>query len=170
MFIHFFRSVDNPFKLSVDNFHVDGIDSEDTFAMPAVAVLPTVETVIATIQPSFIESSFNVFKRGYALVRLSEHTEEITLEVWTATKSERRAILSATDQLFSPVQQMTGLRLILKNYWHQPCRFTLERIERANEDGFKNRWRTLIHLTLDIPIVRLVPVVNMVPMVGVVDE
>lgn len=166
----FYRSPDVPFRLSPDAFYLDGVDSEDTFEMPAVAVIGGVELREHLIRPAIIESSKDVYKKGYALLRLTEHTEELSLEVWTGTRVERRAILSAIDQIFSPVQQSASLRIVLPNYWHQTCRFTFNHIERMNDDGVKNRWRTLIHLTLDFPVVRLIPVAEMLAMVGVVDE
>lgn len=166
----FYRSPDTSFRLSAEAFYLDGVDSEDTFEMPAVAVIGGVELREHAIRPAIIESSKDVFKRGYALLRMTEHTEELSLEIWTGTKVERRAILSAIDQIFSPVQQSASLRIVLPNYWHQTCRFTLNHIERMNDDGVKNRWRTLVHLTLDFPVVRLIPVAEMLAMVGVVDE
>lgn len=166
----FYRSPEKFFKLTPESFYLDGVESEDSFTMPAIAVLAAQEQVVGSIFPKIIESTLNQYKQGYVLLRITEHTEDFTLEIWTGTKSERRAILSAIDQMFTPVQDMVGLRLILKQYYNQPARFTLNHIERANDDGIHNRFRTLIHITLDVPVVRLVPATKMVPIIGVIDE
>lgn len=166
----FFRTTTESFQIAKENFYIDGIDSEDTFEMPAIAVISGVESRQGPWVPHPIESTKDVFKRGFTLVRYAEHVETFDLEVWAGTRVERRTIVAAMDSIFNPVQQMAGLRLILPNYFYQPARFTYLQNERHSEDGAKNRWRSLLQISLETNIVRLVPTVELNVMIGISDD
>lgn len=158
-----------PFKLNEDHFYIDGIESEDSFVMPCISVIPGIENR-TIIGPYMIESTKDVFKKDYALVKVAETSEDIGFEIFAPTRQIRNGIVSALNQIFSPSQNSYGLKLVLPNYYYQPCRFSLLDINRLNDTGISNRWRALVRFTMDLSIVHLYHATQLQVLIGLSDD
>lgn len=100
--------------------------------------------VYATEPGSYDASQFSpdvVNIEGACLKLTSEFSQMVAVEVWTNTPDERVAIVGGLEDLFEPVDWMTGFRLELGHYFN--ARATFEKLSMTYLDDPDNTTRRL---------------------------
>lgn len=97
---------------------------------------------------------------------LLDYTERIKLEVYAASKAERRAIIIGLEQAFQPTEQ-AYLRFRMDDYYGQLCSFIIQ--GRTTDDSEQNlgRWKVSFDLDLNYTVCTLVNYKTLQPVVEV---
>lgn len=79
---------------------------------------------------------------GRVLMRASEFTQRLTLDVWCTSDAERTALVAMLEDALDPVDWMSGFRLRLPHYHNAVATFLKDGISHADtaEQG-NRRWR-----------------------------
>lgn len=134
------------YQLPRDGFFVEWPDeiAPEDLKFPAIVFEPGRYTLDPKgFTPAADESSRDVYCPGTVLVSAVEYVERVTLEVWASTRQQRRTILAGIEWALHPVEQMSGVRLRLPDYYGQTVHFdALEGQNIDDEDSGRRRRRS----------------------------
>lgn len=101
-------------------------DYEDDLEMPAIGMIAGEGEYLArSLTPTLDESTVDKYCPGTVVHIHDEYSETVTLEIWTSTKQELRAITGGIESAFQPSQEYTGLRFVMRGYYNGTVIFTL---------------------------------------------
>jgi hypothetical protein len=151
------------FQINRRSMYSEWPDNEVELELPCIACIPgTGEYKQAALTPFFCEDTYGVFGPGTVVeAQGTDYSENVILEVWSATRSEREAIISGLEYLFSPSEGRFGLTMKLAEYYgvkadYLPMSQTL--VDDA--DSARNRRKSHFAFNLVVPVVRLVNAVE----------
>jgi len=164
-------SVDNSpapprrFRIRRQNLLDEWPDDMKDMVFPTIAVEPGDVAIIARgLTNSIDESTVDQFGLGTAVLPLHEHQERIVLHVWATTRFQRAAIVAGLEGALDPDEEMSGVRLVLPNYFGQVARFTLEGNQRVDDPDSARRRRTArLIVRMEVDVCRLVNVEELPP-------
>lgn len=157
------------FTLKTNQFQIEPPDSPTDMVLPSIAVLPGKAIYDNIGLTSYIEEeTLNLYSQGTVLQWQSEYMETIQLEITTATKAERRAMMAGLEIAFSPTEQMAGLRFFMPEYFGEPVMFMLNgRQLREDEQSTKKRRVATMEFEMRFNVVALVNAVSLQPTIKV---
>lgn len=161
------------FQFPERDIHVEWPDDAENIHLPAVAFLSEDRAEYDSIGlTSYVdEATRDVYGPGTIIIQMAEYQEKFVVEIWTATKAERRAILSGLEIAFFPLQQMAGIRFQMSDYFGQLVCFSLEDREMVEDDlAIRNRRRARLRVEMRFNIVALVNAVDFSPTVAISNE
>jgi hypothetical protein len=147
-----------PFRVPPEQFHVEPPDAEQDLVFPSMVVTSQGEEKYDSpgLTSDVEEQSADVYGRGTVLQVQYEHQEEIVLEMWAASKPERRALLAGMQVSLSPTEQLYGLRLRMRGYYDQTVCFTALAASRRDQDAVRGRRVAAMRIEMRFNVVRLV--------------
>ncbi len=137
-------------------------DSEVEGALPSIVILGGRGTYVqdggSIGMTSYLdEDTVDRYKRGTVVQWQGEYVETIFLEIWAATKPEQRSILSGLEIAFMSIEQMSGIRFRMPDYYDQPVVFMLQAREVFDEpDSARGRRRARLEIEMRFTVVALV--------------
>jgi hypothetical protein len=159
------------FQVPERDIHVEWPDDEEEMRLPGIAFLAQEPANYDPIgmTSKVIEDSKDVYGQGTALIWMSEHVENFVLEIWTETKQQRRSIILGLETALSPIEQMSGIRFIMPDYYGQLVCFELQTKEIVDDDtGVILRRRAKLIVQLRYNVVALYPINELNPQTYVV--
>ena len=110
------------------------------------------------MKPSVVDTRRLPAPDGRLVVITSEYVLTVAVEVWAATIRDRTALCAMLEDVFNPVIEMGGFRLVCPHYFGASAEFLLDTSEHQDaEDDDKRGWRkALFVLNARIPVIRLV--------------
>lgn len=157
------------FRIPEGDVYVEWPDNEDDLRFPSVALLATAPAIYASIglTPRHEEETRDVYGPGTVLYWISEYTETISLEVWTSSRAERRAIKAGLEFALVPVEQMYGIRFRMPDYFDELVCFTLQGVEVIDDEtAARNRRRLRMSVEMRFNMVALANYAVLTPFVG----
>ena len=139
-------------------------DNEVELELPCLAIVPGKGEYIATgFGPWEDLSTFNTYGEGTVVQALgTDFSELMMLEVWGASKGERRAVLTGMEAAFSPIEDQFGLKLKLPNYYDEIAYFTPNSSSIVDDaNSARNRRVGRMEVLFRIPLLRLITAVKM---------
>lgn len=157
------------FSIKEANFHIEWPDYEVDEVSPSIAIVSSRANYDVIGLVSYIEEETrDVYGQGTVLQWQAEYVETINLEVMTAKKAERRAILAGLETSFSPTEQYSGLRFRMPEYYDELVCFTLNKREVMDDpDSAKNRRKAQLEMEMRFNIVALVNYQDAKPVIQV---
>jgi len=153
-----------PFRIPPGNFYVNWPDYEQDVEFPAIAVLPGAGTTKAcSFVPAIIEETAGIRGKNTVLMRMEEYVEVFQLDLWCSKLPELRGILSTFDVAFNPTEQMSGVRLVMRDFYDQTVRFTMLGRTIVETGSGQNRRRASIEIRMEFNVVALINTVTMKP-------
>lgn len=115
-----------PIAFKLEAFSAEQPTSSTDLLFPSIGILPGKGEKIPTgLTPYIEETTRDLFGVGTVLRSLAtDYREVLQLEVWAASRAERRAILAGLDALFSPTEDVYGLRLRIPAFFNSVATFT----------------------------------------------
>ncbi len=147
------------FKIPERDLHIEWPDGPEDVHLPAVAFLSEDRADYDSIGlTSYVdEATRDVYAPNTVIIQMAEYQENFVVELWTATKAERRAILSGLEVAFFPLQQMAGIRFQMPAYFGQLVCFQLQDREMIEDDlAIRNRRRAKLRVEMRFNVVALV--------------
>lgn len=144
-------------------------DYEKFISMPAMAIISGKAIYQPNgLTPAVVESTANVYCKGYVLHLHDEYDETISLELWAAKQPEIRALVAGFASAFQPAQTLTGLRFVMKEYYDAPVIFTLISSQITEDpDSALNRRRAIVEVNMRFNIYSLEPINEFRPRVQI---
>ncbi len=148
------------------DIHVEWPDDEDELHLPALAFLAQGPGEYDAIgMTGFVEEDTkDVYSPGTVLTWLNEYVEKFVVEIWAETKAQRRSMIAGIEQALSPLQQMSGIRFRMPDYYEQLVCFSLETREIVDDEQatfLRRRARLVVQMRFNV--VALVNCVDMTP-------
>lgn len=152
-----------PFRISKRQIHIEQPDHEQDLIMPCIVFGEEggSDFDCPGLVSQINEGSADQFGRGSALQVQYEQLEFFPMEVWAASKPERRAIVAGLQESFVPSEQMYGLRLKMLAYYGETVCFTLWKVQRPDLDAVRGRRRAVFRVEMRFNVVKLVNVERM---------
>lgn len=149
------------FQLPLDNIHIEWPDDETSLAtaIPSIVFLSGGTASYDTIGfTGYVdEATKDIYGKGTVVSWMSEYVESLAVDIWCATKQQRRSILAGLEAALSPTEQMYGLRFRVPDYFNQLVSFSADSREIFDEaDNANNRRRARITLDFRFTQVALV--------------
>lgn len=157
-----------PFQVPAEDLLIEQPDDPKDLRFPSIGVLPARGThdMIGLGPASIDESTLDVYAPGTALLWYGDYVEPLMLEVFSAHKAERRALLAGLKIALRPLEQSSSLNLKLPAYFDRIAQFTMTESQYIDDpDVIRGRRRGQIPLVLRVPEVVLVDVVTLKPYV-----
>lgn len=148
-----------PFQLPLRDIHIEWPDNETDLVFPSIIFLSGGTATYDTIGfVSYVEEATrDIYAPGTVIAWMGEYVENLIIEIWTAKKAERRAILAGLEAAMSPTEQMYGLRFRVPEYFNQLVSYSLDTREIADEpDSALNRRRARLNVDMRFTQVSLV--------------
>lgn len=158
------------YRIPIENIHIEQPDSVVDLKMPGVAFLPgrAEHFSYGLGSPELCEESIDLFGKGTALAKLSEHVEQIIVELWASERAERRSMVAGISTAFRMCSTSYALRLTLPNYYGLNATFALDSTQYIDDpDVVRGRRRAHLLVTMSVPEIVLVNVERLHPMVAV---
>lgn len=146
------------FRVRPEDVLTEWPDNNHQLNLPSVCFLPAPGELQAPGlgPPRELEETLDEFGEGTVLVYESDHVESFTVEVWGASRAERRALVAGLKvALVGETSQ--ALAMVLPDYFGQVATFLLAGAQNFDDpDVVRNRRRAGLTLQLTVPEVRLV--------------
>lgn len=168
----FMRTMDGPaqpFQVPRAQIHINQPSAEP--GAPGGVLLPTIafltstanETTTGFLGPDQIDDdTADVYAPDSAVFWVSDHVEDLMLEVVAATDSVRRAIVEGIKAAMHMSDDAGCLRLNLPDYFDQDAEFLLlESTYVEDQDSVRNRKKAQLKINLYVPEVLLANAVDM---------
>lgn len=160
------------FKIPEERIFDEWPEDESKLIMPSLAILAQgpVPLVAVGLNTNVDEDSADVHAPGTVVVILGEHDEDLSLELWSDSKPERRAVLAGIELALAPLEQMSGIRFRCPDYLGQLVVFAQQSKEYVDDDmAVLARRKGKIVVNMRINVVRLVNVstLNPIPVLSV---
>lgn len=147
------------YRLPKTSVHIEQPDEPDNLTMPAIAFLPgdgTFET-FGLGPPKMLEDTADVYGLGLVLVVKHDLVEDFIIEVWGATRAERRSLVAGLTEALTAIDESYSTRLTLPAYFDQVAEFTLNGVRYIDDpDVIRGRRRAHVKVNLRVPEVQLV--------------
>lgn len=138
------------FRIPAERFVIEKANPEHPLPTPSVAFVQDSDyNAEATGLNSYVlEDTRDKFGAGTVLQRVGEQTENLLVEVWCASRAQRRAIHEAYRAALSPTEFMSGVRFRMPDYYDQPVRFT--HVTGKVDDSRVGEGRYLLNLRVEM--------------------
>lgn len=174
-FMRTMKGPPQPFCVPRDQIHINQPDSvvgaDGGVKLPTIAFLTSQadETTDGFLGPSdIIDGTEDLFAPDSALFYLSEHTENLIIEVVSAKPATRRAIVEGLKQVLRSSDDSGALRLSLPDYFNQDATFSLlDSTYVEDQDAVRNRRKAHLTVLLTMSEVMLANAVTLQPLVTV---
>jgi hypothetical protein len=153
-----------PFRLKEEQFEIEQPDKNKDQVSPSIAVIPGdhVDYDAIGLGVCVEEETRDLYAPGTVLLRMSEYTELIKLEIQSDYKSVRRGMFAALESCLSPTELMYGIRFRMPEYYEELVCFSLMRRGMADDaTSALNRRRGWLEVEMRFNTVALV---NYVPL------
>jgi hypothetical protein len=145
------------FRVRPEDVLTEWPDNNHELHLPSVAFLPAPGELQAPAlgPPRELEETVDEFGEGTVLVYESDYVETFTVEVWGASRAERRALVAGLKAaLVGEASQ--ALAMVLRDYYGQIATFLLLGAQNFDDpDVARNRRRAGLSVQLTVPEVRL---------------
>lgn len=141
------------FMLKSTNVHVYQPDDPHELQFPSIGILPSrgIHEAYGLGPPMIIEESWNVYGKDTALVRQSEYTELVPIEVIATHHPMRRAIVAGLKSIFRQSEDSDAIRLTLPKYYDQVAQFRLDESQYIDDPpALLNRRRSHLFVELRV--------------------
>ena len=148
------------YRVPKEQIHTEQPDEPQNLTMPAIAFLPGESTTDAFgLGPAKMEEdTADVFGEGLVLVVKHDYVEPFILEVWGASKAERRSLVAGLTEAFTSLEESGTLRLTLPDYFDRVAEFTFLGTKYIDDpEVIRGRRRAHLRVELRVPEVQLVP-------------
>lgn len=147
-----------PFQIKLENFHIEWPDNEQDLVTPCAIVMPSRADYDVIGLNSYVEEETrDVYAPGTVLQWQDEYIETVNLEVRATSRAERRAMAAGIEIMFTPTEQMAGVRFRMPDYYQQLVCFELNRREIFDdESSAKGRRRAQFEILMRFNVVALV--------------
>lgn len=160
------RRGSRPFQLEKDRVLIEWPDGMENLLFPRVEFAPGEMTYKPFgLTPVVFEETRDRFGPGTVVVCGEEHFEQLEVQAWATTRSQRRALIAGLEtMLFTPLEEVSGLRLRMPQYYGETVSFQPSaRANRDDEDSGKRRRMASLTLEMSFNVVRLVRYAELVP-------
>lgn len=147
------------FRVPRESVHIFQPDDVKDLTFPCIGILPGrgVHESYGLGPPVMLDDTVDLFGKGTVLVRQSDYTETIVVEVIGAKHAERRAIVAGLKEALRAVDDSYATRMILPDYFDQVAEFSLNDSQYIDDDhAVRNRRRAHLFVDLVVPEVFLV--------------
>jgi hypothetical protein len=154
------------FHVCPENILIGWPPNEVEAQFPSIAMLGGPAEYLAIGLGTYIdEDSIGKFAPGTAVQWQTEYSENLTLEIWSDSLPELRAILSGLETGLTPTEQVFGIRFRMPEYYGQIVMFSLMSRENIDDpDAARGRRRARLIVEMRFNIVALVNVLDIRPM------
>ncbi len=155
-----------PYRIGLDRIHTEQPNDPTILRFPSISMIGS-EAEVDTYglgPPQMDEATADVFGAGTVLVSLSEHVEELNVELWADEIPQRRSLVSGMHEAMMPLETSASLMLKLPSYYDRVASFSLMGVTYIDDpDVIRGRRRAQLRVLLNVPTVALV---NYTPWVG----
>jgi len=148
-----------PFQINRRAMYTEWPDAEVELELPCIALIPGRGAYEPTaLTPWVDERTRDVFGNGTVVQALgTDYSELFQLEIWAATRGERRALVRGLDMAMSPSEDSFGLKLKVPNLYDEIVYFTpMSSTIVDDQDSARNRRKARIEVQLRVPLARLI--------------
>lgn len=154
-----------PFTVPAERFIIEEADHDQDLVFPSIVVTSDEDEVYDSpgLVSDIDEDSVDVYGKGTVLQIQYEQQEFIQLEMWAASKPERRSLLAGLQVALNPTEQQYGIRFVMDDYYGQFVCFTPWSTRRVGRDGVRGRWLARMRVEMRFNVVRPVNVERLYP-------
>lgn len=151
------------FQVPLRDIHVEWPEDEAEMNLPAIALLAQSPANYQTpgLVTNVIEDSRDKYGDNTVLNVEAAVDEIFLIELWCKTKQERRGLKKGIEEIMSPLQQMSGLRFVMPDYYDRLATFVVQSYEVVDDEMAtyaRRKGKFLVQLTyLQVVLVEVPP-------------
>lgn len=126
------------FRIPEKDIQIEWPDEVDELDLPSIALLSQESGKYESLgmtPAAIVEDSKDQFGPGTVLNAQAELVETFVIEVWCKTRQERRGIRHGIESAMSPLQNVSGIRFRMPDYYDRLATYELQSAEIIDDEA-----------------------------------